>query len=205
MSARDAIFAALRRASRPLASDTGLPAFETRWSSLDAAARVAAFESALCAAGGVMIEGTALVTCLDRIPDYRAARCIAVAPPLAAAFAADPRLVAPCCAHDAVDVDLAIVVAEFGVAENGAVLVSSRRLHPAPRSLLVLPRHLVVVLARDAIVGDMHEAMTRLAGFDCEYMTFLAGPSKTADIEQALVLGAHGATALTVLRVGGGS
>jgi L-lactate dehydrogenase complex protein LldG len=49
----------------------------------------------------------------------------------------------------------------------------------------------------------MHEAYERLKfdrpGFGC----FISGPSKTADIEQSLVIGAHGARSLTVFFVGG--
>jgi L-lactate dehydrogenase complex protein LldG len=54
------------------------------------------------------------------------------------------------------------------------------------------------VIRCDAIVPTMHEAVRRIpAGSPCGW--FLSGPSKTADIEQSLVIGAQGARALTVV------
>jgi L-lactate dehydrogenase complex protein LldG len=47
----------------------------------------------------------------------------------------------------------------------------------------------------------MHEACARVAAGPKEYGLFIAGPSKTADIEQALVIGAHGARSCTVFVV----
>ncbi|RYU78551.1 LutC/YkgG family protein [Hymenobacter persicinus] len=95
-------------------------------------------------------------------------------------------------------VDLAVLRGEFGVAENGAVwLPGANMLH---RALPVVSQHLALVLRRADIVATMHQAYARLGSVD-SYGIFLAGPSKTADIEQSLVIGAHGARSLTVFLV----
>ena len=57
----------------------------------------------------------------------------------------------------------------------------------------------VVVIPRDALVDTMHEALARPELDDFEYGCFMSGPSKTADIEQALVFGAHGPMSITVV------
>ncbi|OGU07057.1 MAG: hypothetical protein A2W29_11600 [Gemmatimonadetes bacterium RBG_16_66_8] len=86
-----------------------------------------------------------------------------------------------------------------GVAENGAVwLPQSRVVH---RAAPFLTQHLVIVLDSGAIVGNMHEAYARIRVDEEAFGVFVAGPSKTADIEQILVIGAHGPRSLTVLLV----
>ncbi|QNH63524.1 LutC/YkgG family protein [Hymenobacter sediminicola] len=96
------------------------------------------------------------------------------------------------------DVELAVLQGEFGVAENGAIwLPEENMLH---RALPMITQHLALVLSRQQLVATMHQAYARLATVG-GYGTFLAGPSKTADIEQSLVIGAHGARSLTVLLV----
>ena len=84
----------------------------------------------------------------------------------------------------------------FAVAENGAVYVDAADL--AARTDVVDAEHLVLVVPADAIVATMHEAVRRMpAGSGCGW--FLSGPSKTADIEQSLVIGAQGARTLHVI------
>jgi L-lactate dehydrogenase complex protein LldG len=102
--------------------------------------------------------------------------------------------------HALEGVDLAILPGDFGVAENGAVWVRAGELRH--RGLFVVTQHLALVIPASEIVNDMHEACARVASMPLGYGLFIAGPSKTADIEQALVIGAHGARSCTVFVVG---
>ena len=58
---------------------------------------------------------------------------------------------------------------------------------------------LLIVIPRTEIVHTMHEAVERPETEGFGYGCFMSGPSKTADIEQALVFGAHGPMSVTVL------
>lgn len=105
--------------------------------------------------------------------------------------------------HDLKDVDVAIVQGVFAVAENGAVWVTDAGLQH--RALLFLCQHLVLVVPTSEVLNNMHEAYQRLEQSgqfqSSQFGLFLSGPSKTADIEQALVIGAQGARSLTLLLV----
>jgi L-lactate dehydrogenase complex protein LldG len=94
------------------------------------------------------------------------------------------------------DIEVAIVPSSLGVAENGAVWLSEE--DSRFRVLPFIAQHLVVVLDRKAIVSDMHEAYRWMGNVMPGFGVFVAGPSKTADIEQALVVGAQGARSFTV-------
>lgn len=85
--------------------------------------------------------------------------------------------------------DLAVVTGRFGIAENGAVWIVQEVKYKA---LYFIPTGLVILVNKEDIVNNMHEAYQRVVGADYKYSFFVSGPSKTADIEQALVLGAHG-------------
>lgn len=101
--------------------------------------------------------------------------------------------------HQLEDVDFAILPGRFGVAENAAIWVTDENV--AHRVLYFLPQHLSIVIPASQIVNNMHEAYARIEPQQHAFAGFISGPSKTADIEQSLVIGAHGARSLTVFAV----
>jgi hypothetical protein len=92
--------------------------------------------------------------------------------------------------------DVVVVRGRFGVAENGAVYVDADDL--VERKQVVSYERLVLLVPESAIVATMHEAV-RLMPRESRCGWFLSGPSKTADIEQSLVIGAQGARTLLVV------
>ena len=96
-------------------------------------------------------------------------------------------------------VDLAILKGHFGVAENGAVWITDKLM--GDRSIPFISQHLALVINKHDIVPTLHAAYERVSSDTYEYGTFIAGPSKTADIEQSLVLGAHGPKSMIVFLV----
>jgi L-lactate dehydrogenase complex protein LldG len=96
--------------------------------------------------------------------------------------------------------DVGITECDALVAQTGSVLVTSRS--AGGRVLSVLPPHHVVLARHDQLVPDLAAA---LAGARDTYrdgwpsmLSFITGPSRTADIERILVLGAHGPKRLTI-------
>lgn len=92
--------------------------------------------------------------------------------------------------------DLAIVDGRIGVCENGAVWLQQ---DVEQRAVYFISEALVILLDRKNLVNNMHEAYKRIDTGEYGYGVFISGPSKTADIEQALVMGAHGARSVTVI------
>jgi L-lactate dehydrogenase complex protein LldG len=103
--------------------------------------------------------------------------------------------------QDLEGVEVAVVPGEVGVAENGAVWVPGANLGPQ-RAIFVITEHLVLVVRAQDVVSSMQEAYARITIQRPGFGLFISGPSKTADIEQSLVVGAHGARSCAVLVVG---
>lgn len=101
-------------------------------------------------------------------------------------------------AQDLNGTDVAVVSGEMGVAENGAVWIPQTVKYKA---LYFIAEKLVIVLPRNRVVSNMHEAYEKIRNEKYEFGTFISGPSKTADIEQALVMGAHGARDVLVILI----
>ena len=99
--------------------------------------------------------------------------------------------------RDFADIDVVILEAKIGVAENGAVWLTNEAM---PSQVLpFICQHLIVTLRTKDIVTDMHKAYEKIGNDGYSFGCFIAGPSKTADIEQSLVLGAHGPKTMTVI------
>ncbi|MEO6978462.1 MAG: LUD domain-containing protein [Mucilaginibacter sp.] len=94
------------------------------------------------------------------------------------------------------NIELAVLRANIGVAENGAVWLNESQL--GQRVTPFICQHLAVILNKSDIVPTMYQAYDKIGDERYGFATFIAGPSKTADIEQSLVLGAHGSRTMTV-------
>ncbi|WP_298366030.1 LUD domain-containing protein [uncultured Lutibacter sp.] len=101
--------------------------------------------------------------------------------------------------HQLENIDLAIIKGEFGVAENGAIWISEQDF--PIRVLPFITNDLVIVLEKENLCLHLHDAYKKIAGRERSFGLFISGPSKTADIEQCLVIGAQGAMSLTVVLI----
>lgn len=87
--------------------------------------------------------------------------------------------------------NIAVVEASFGVCENGALWCDEKSVKF--RSIYVICENLIILLNKKNLLNNMHEAYKKIDLKENNFGIFISGPSKTADIEQALVIGAHGA------------
>jgi L-lactate dehydrogenase complex protein LldG len=205
MSSKDTILDSLRR-NRPALAE--LPVLDHAWTAY--ADQRAKFVEVLEAVGGKAIvahSAAELNDQLQKLPQLSTAQKVASLVPGVGAPNVDA--IAVDSPHALSDVDVAILRGEFAVAENAAVWVTDRNM--SQRVLYFLCQHLVLVVPASAIVDHMHAAYARIAAAsqpgqppfaDPVFGVFISGPSKTADIEQSLVVGAHGPRSLTVCLLG---
>jgi len=98
--------------------------------------------------------------------------------------------------HALDNLDLSVIEGEIGVAENGCVWIPQQ---VRQKVIYFISEYLVILLDKSKIVTTMHDAYKQVSEKDYGFGVFISGPSKTADIEQALVVGAHGARGVTVI------
>ena len=95
--------------------------------------------------------------------------------------------------------DAGVTVAHAGIADSGAILISSSQ--NESRSVSLLPVRHIAVLPATRILPSLLQAApllrTQTAGSSAA--TLVGGPSKTADIEKVLVTGVHGPAVLTII------
>jgi L-lactate dehydrogenase complex protein LldG len=89
------------------------------------------------------------------------------------------------------------------IAETGTLMLASGA--DTPPTVSLLPETHVAVVDRGRIVRNMEEAWARLRAANADLpraVTFISGPSRTADIEQTVTLGAHGPYRVHIVLVG---
>jgi len=196
MSSRDEILTAVRR---HLPQSSPLPDLSGPW--ITYPDPFAQFASVLEMIGGrcVRVSSEAeIANQLAAMPQYSSAKqTLSLVP---AAFSGTVSMDQIHDPHELADIDFAILPGEIAVAENAAVWVNE--VDVRHRVIYFLCQHLALVVPASNLVHNLHEAYERLSVTASPFGGFIAGPSKTADIEQSLVIGAHGPRSMTVFLVG---
>lgn len=99
------------------------------------------------------------------------------------------------------DDEVSVTAAFAGIAETGTLLLHSGP--SSPTTLNFLPENHIVVLRTSQIVGPYEDAwdLLRRAGKMPRAVNMITGPSRTGDIEQTIMLGAHGPRRLHIVIV----
>jgi L-lactate dehydrogenase complex protein LldG len=100
--------------------------------------------------------------------------------------------------------EVSITVAAAAVAETGTLVFVSGPLSPA--SLAFLPERLIAIVPASRIVASYNSVIPMLLKQGSLFVmprcvNFVTGPSRTADIEEVLLIGAHGPRSVKILVV----
>lgn len=195
MSSRDQILQSIRSHSIPSGS---LPELMSAGVQYDDP--MAKFCEVLAMVGGRGVHVATLAEAqqaLSEIPTYQSAkRKVSACPGIGetnfdAASVTDP--------HDFEAVDFAVLPGLIACAENAAVWVTDEKV--PHRVLYFLTQHLALVVPSRSLVHNLGQAYPQINVQAARFSAWISGPSKTADIEQSLVIGAHGPRSLTVFLV----
>lgn len=196
MKSRDAMLRAIRAAQPAPVPLPDVPAFTALEDDAPETERTSAFAAMVESIGGRAVEvpRAGIAEAVGQAyPDVRvvASRVAEVEGTVALGETTPPR--------DLATVELLVCEGALGVAENGAVWLGEATM--GHRAAPFIAQHVALVLEKSRIVRTMHEAYAHLDAGAEGFGVFVAGPSKTADIEQSLVIGAHGPRSLLVLLV----
>ncbi|MBS3648427.1 lactate utilization protein [Pseudaminobacter sp. 19-2017] len=222
MSARDAILGKIRRSLGADASDPARRAAVTSRlelaplgviparGQLPQAERVALF----CTMAKKLLASVERVSGYDAVPETVAGYLRNNNLPAAVRMGADERLSSmPWVEQRALEIsrgpsdgDDAVGVshAGSGVAETGTLVLTSGGDNPT--TINFLPDHHIVVVSAADIEGDLESALAKIRerygkGEMPRTVNLISGPSRSGDIEQKLILGAHGPRALHIIVV----
>lgn len=99
-------------------------------------------------------------------------------------------------------VDVALTYCNFGIADTGSIVLNcpDEELRLAS---MISDAH-VCILDAKSIVEKASEIEEKIEGFveNAGYVSFITGPSRTADVERVLTIGAHGPLELHILILG---
>ena len=90
--------------------------------------------------------------------------------------------------------DLGITEADYLLPETGTIVLRSSA--EKPRAVSLLPRIHLAIVRPDMLRPDMHQVFAEAK--ESNYLVFITGPSRTADIELTTTLGVHGPKELFV-------
>ena len=192
MSSRDDILVQLRQST---SEEEAYPNLNQSWTTYPD--QIVKFQESVAGVGGHAVRldsGADLTETITRMEVYQATKKVASCSThtrienVSLDNISDP--------HALEDLDLFIADGSIGVAENGAVWLTDEKI--PHRVALFITQHLILTVESRCIVHNMHEAYQQIATVRPGFGIFISGPSKTADIEQSLVTGAHGARSLTV-------
>jgi L-lactate dehydrogenase complex protein LldG len=222
MNAREAIFASLRRslgvrgdeAPRRFEVETRLkvapPGVVPKRGQGDLAARVATFKAEAERAQASLAEVARWEDAPSEVAHFLRENNY----PATLRMGADSRLAAMPWGETTLEIlhgpsdgrDVNAVSAAFaGIAETGTLALVSGVDNPT--TLNFLANNHIVVLPRDAVLADYESVFVKLRaaygkGGAPRTLNFITGPSRSADIEQTLLLGAHGPRRLHIIIVG---
>lgn len=92
--------------------------------------------------------------------------------------------------------DVSVVLGTVACAENACIWVPQTM---KEKAMVFICEYLVIIVDRKNIVSNMHEAYALIGMTELGFGAFISGPSKTADIEQALVYGAQSFCGVTII------
>ena len=95
--------------------------------------------------------------------------------------------------------DIGIVDADYAIAETGTLAASFHQLNSTFPHFL--PDIIIALVYKDQLVANLYELFEKIDIEAAKDMTLITGPSRTADIEKILILGAHGPRRLIVILI----